>query len=264
MLRRRLLHKYPKARRRRQMRRQLQRFERNMYRPNRTMSALITTSVAAMALSGCGGGGSDSSIDRVTVRSVNTIPDGGTSTQLVNGVSLAQQNYFSASAYQPVATGLDNLTFTLSGKPGVTYPTQTSTLTGPKYSAILFGLANASVAAKSPQLAVVSDTDITVPDNSIRIRFAQAAPDAPTANFLLNLPATTEATASAAYATVSGYQTATAGTYAIQVNSASDGTSLASNASITFSSGHHYTVFLSESSAAPTPTYSVQYLDDGT
>lgn len=214
-----------------------------------------------MAMAGCGGSGSGGS--GLVIRSVNTVPDGGTASFIVNGGTIAQQNFFTGSSYQPESTGTSTFTFTLSSESGVTYPTQTDSITGSKYSAILFGLASATSTGgiKYPTLSIISDTDtISVPANSVRVRFIHAAPDATAATVTAD---GTQETSNLSFTGVTAYQTLSAGSYSILFNPSAGGTSFAPTQNITFTAGHRYTVFLTEPTPGATPVYAIQSLDDG-
>jgi len=228
--------------------------------------ALVMISVtcglgAALAVAGCGGGGGGN-VSKAQIRSVNAIPDGGTGTVVMNGGTLAQQNFFTSSGYQDAPVGAATFSPKLSVNPAEIYVTTTENLAATKYTAVLLGLASAKTGAASPRLVLFSDADTEVPLGFARVRYVQAAPDF--ANIQADITATGASVGNDLfYAGVTPYRSLPAGTYTIEYDEHHTGNPLAPPVNIPFEAGHRYTVFLTEPFIAPTRIFAVQSLDDG-
>lgn len=218
-------------------------------------AAILLTGLTA----GCGGSSSGSNSE---IRSVDLIPDSTTATLVINGGSLTgSQSFDTASSYVQQIAGSDILSFGLSAHSATTYSLTSVSLGSNYYSAMLFGLASVTSTSDSryPKMVLVTDESTAPTSGDARVRFVHAAPDASAADVLVNGVAEQS---DEAYTTVGDYQTIEAGTIAVLYNKTGTSTAITASQSLTISSGHHYTVFLVETTSGSSPVYAVQMIDD--
>lgn len=210
----------------------------------------------AAVMSGCGGGGTGTT----HVRAVNLIPNSTTAALLLGGGSwTGNQAFEGASGYVSLFPETTAVSVQVSAQPSTAYPTTTRTLSGGTfYTGMLAGLANvtSSADARYPKVIWVTESSETPTSGNALIRFVHAAPDAATADILVN-SATMET--GDAYSSVGAYTSVAAGLAAIEFDSTGTTTAIASKTA-TLTAGHLYTAYLVET--ATTPTYSVFLADD--
>lgn len=214
--------------------------------------------VAALLTAGCGSGSSSSS---TLLRVVDTAPS-GTATSFVNGVQFGvPQTFVEASKYISTPAAADQLTFTLSTAPSVTFGPVSQTISaGSIYSAIIFGRADVTNNAdiRYPKMTVTLDDRTSPGSGNSRVRVVNAAPDGTAVDVSLNTKSTQT---NVGYTTVTGYNDVTAGAQAVKVVNTGTATSVATG-SFTFNAGELYTVYVVESLGTGSPVYSVFVTND--
>lgn len=233
----------------------------NFRKISASRAALAALAASAALLDGCGG---TSQTGSAFVRAVNTVGDGGAAVVLINGGSwTGDQTFFQASSYSGRPTGSTAFTFTLTNNlAGATYATNTQTLSSGHYSAIVMGRAADTTAGATgfPQILVTSDDTTLTAGSGALVRFINAAPDAGTADVLVNGGVVTTGEA---YTTIGSYTQYAAGSLTAGFDATGTKNAIASAQTFTLTAGHQYSVYLLEGpTTSSTPSYSINILDD--
>jgi len=230
-------------------------------------AAISTLAVGvACVLSGCGGANSNT---YAYLKGVNVVPNGGTATITATGATLSSLAFLSAPVttaptYNNATAGMETANFTLSGEPAATYPTySTSVNSGEFYTAIVLGRADVAASdSRYPKLEIAGDDQTSPASADCRYRVVQAAPDAPgSVEVTVTYGSTTYPSSPLPYGTISTYSELPAGNASVTAT-VNGSTVLVPATTISTVAGARYTIYVTEATVSPVPTYTIQVAED--
>lgn len=206
---------------------------------NRATKSMLTAFALTglVAFSSCSKDDDDTTINPdATVKIVNAFPDAG-SVDVYNGdnkLNSSAIGFGESTGYLSVAKGDATYSFkaTINGNTVLSAPVK---FTRGNYSLFATG-----TTGDNATVGILTEDDLDAPaSGKAKIRFVNASPDGPTANFLLNDSLLNQGIA---YKAASGFKEMAAGTYTVKLNNSENGANVISKNDVVLAAGKIYTV----------------------
>lgn len=208
---------------------------------------------------GCSGSSSTSSVAQV--RTADAVPDGGYASINVNNGSVGGTHLFpTVTGYYYVQPAQCTVTFTL-GTSNTTYETTGVNLAGGQaYTVLVSGLASTtnSTLPTYPIATVFANDTTGAAAGTVKVRFVHAAPDLNASTLTVSADGTQEA-AGLAYDAASDYVVLNGASHSFTITPSSGSPF---TQSLSFTTGHSYTVFVMEPTYGSSPAYGLYDAQD--
>ncbi len=211
---------------------------------------MVTTPTRRTVLKGIGAGtallaapvgASSAEEDEAGLRVAHASPDAGPVDVLVNGsVEVPGLKFRSVTDYLELAAGEYDIAVNEAGTDNTVFSAEGVTLEAEDYSAVALGEASSDDTTFT--VSIFEDTNGANLDDEFRVRAIHASPDAPHVNVTANdgdVPLFEDV----AFGESSGYTTAGAGEYDVEIRDASNGEEVFGVDGVTFEDGSTYTAF---------------------
>ncbi len=221
----------------------------------RQLLGILTSVIAALALSACGGGGNASPSPQAQLRVLHASPDAPNVDVYVDGFKeLANVPYPTLSQYLSLPAGQHRIQVNAAGTNTTVIDVSPTLAPNNDYTAIAAGfLANI-------EALLANDENSPAATGQARLRVIHASPDAGPVDILVNGQVVLS---NVAFGSISSYLTLPAGTYKVQVNAAGTA-STAISANVTVESqGNYSAVAIGSLKTTSTNPLALKLLTDG-
>jgi hypothetical protein len=221
----------------------------------RQLLGILTSVIAAFALSACGGGGNASPSPQAQLRVLHASPDAPNVDVYVDGFKeLANVPYPTLSQYLSLPAGQHRIQVNAAGTNTTVIDVSPTLAPNNDYTAIAAGfLANI-------EALLANDENSPAATGQARLRVIHASPDAGPVDILVNGQVVLS---NVAFGSISSYLTLPAGTYKVQVNAAGTASTAISANVMVESQGNYSAVAIGSLKTSNTNPLALKLLTDG-